>query len=102
MSKQIFKKNPPIELLLILLEKICLKTEKYYIFNNIAFKKGLYNNNIDDFIKECIPYYHLSKQKYLETQKEKYLEKKIKKTLKNNNYKKKYLEKQKEKYLEKK
>jgi len=67
MSKQIFKKNPPIEFLINLLEKICLKTEKYYTFNNIAFKKGLYNNNIDDFIKKCIPYYHLSKQKYLET-----------------------------------
>jgi len=66
MSKQIFKKTPPIELLINLLEKVCLKTEKYYILNSNSFKKGLYNNVISDFCKECSPYYHLSKQKYLE------------------------------------
>jgi hypothetical protein len=66
MSKQIFKKNPPIEFLISLLEKLCLKTEKYYIFNSTAFKKGLYNNIIVNFIEECRPYYHISKQKYLD------------------------------------
>ena len=66
MSKQIFKKNPPIELLFNLLEKISLKTDKYYVFNNNTFKKGLYNNIINDFTEETKSYYHISKQKYLE------------------------------------
>jgi len=26
----------------------------------------MFNNLIEDFIKQCIPYYHLSKRKYLE------------------------------------
>lgn len=66
MSKQIFKKNPPIGLLFNLLEKICVKTDKYYVFNNNAFKKGLYNDIINKFIEESRLYYHISKQKYLE------------------------------------
>jgi len=66
MSKQIFKKIPPIEILFNLLEKTCVKTDKYYVFNVNAFKKGWYNDIIDEFIKESKLYYHISKQKYLE------------------------------------
>lgn len=66
MSKQIFKTIPPIEILFNLLEKICVKTDKYYVFNSNAFKKGLYNDIIDKFIEESKLYYHISKQKYLE------------------------------------
>jgi hypothetical protein len=66
MSIQIFKKNIPNELLFNLLSNICLKTEKYYVFNKNAYKKGIYNMFIENFIKECFPYYHISKRKYLE------------------------------------
>lgn len=66
MSSQIFKKNIPDEILFILLEAICIKNDKYYTFNNNAYKKGLFNDEIKKFIDSCKPYYHLSKQKYLE------------------------------------
>jgi len=66
MSTQIFKNNIPNDVFFELLNKICLKNEKYYIFNIDSFKKGVYNEYIQNFINLCIPYYHLSKRKYLE------------------------------------
>ncbi len=66
MSTQIFKKNVPTESLYSLLDEICLKNDKYYILNNNSYKKGLFNETIANFIEECKPYYHISKQKYLE------------------------------------
>ena len=66
MSTQIFKNKIPNNLLFELFDKICFKNDKYYTFNNIAFKKGIYNSEIQKFIDLCIPYYHLSKRKYLE------------------------------------
>lgn len=66
MSTQIFKNNIPNENLFELLDKICLKNEKHYIFNIESYKKGVYNGDIQNFLNFCIPYYHLSKRKYLE------------------------------------
>lgn len=66
MSTQIFKKNVPNELLFSLLDKICIKEKKYYIINNISFKKGMYNESITTFLKDCREYYHISKQKYVD------------------------------------
>ena len=63
---QIFKKNIPNELLFNLLDTICLKNEKHYTFNIDSFKKGLFKEIIQNFLIECKPYYHLSKQKYLD------------------------------------
>ena len=65
-TSQIFKKPVPTELLFSLLENICVKQNKHYVFNNISFKKGVFNNDISTFIEECKPYYHLSKQKYID------------------------------------
>jgi hypothetical protein len=66
MSAQIFKNHVPNKLLFDLLDLICVKNEKYYLFNNISFKKGLFNDEITNFFISCKPYYHISKQKYLE------------------------------------
>ncbi len=66
MSNQIFKKNVPNELVFGILETICMKNEKYYIFDSISYKKGIYNGSIVEFIDFCKPYYHNSKKKYLE------------------------------------
>lgn len=66
MSTQIFKNKIPNNLLFELFDKICLKNDKYYTFNNSAFKKGMYNSEIPKFIESCNHYYHLSKRKYLE------------------------------------
>jgi hypothetical protein len=66
MSSQIFKSIIPTELLIKLLESIAIKTDKCYVLNNDCYKKGMFTGVIEEFIKECIPYYHLSKRKYLE------------------------------------
>ena len=66
MSIQIFKNKVPDELLFDLLNKICMKNENHYVLNNISFKKGLYDNCINNFFESIKPYYHNSKKKYLE------------------------------------
>ena len=66
MSTQIFKNQIPTNIFFELLDKICLKNEKHYIFNIDSFKKGIYNEEIQKFIILCNPYYHISKRKYLE------------------------------------
>ena len=66
MSTQIFKKKIPSEDLFSLLESICLKNEKHYTFNVESYKKGVFKEIIQQFITNCVPYYHLSKRKYLE------------------------------------
>lgn len=66
MSIQIFKNQIPNTILFDLLDKMCLKNEKHYTFNTNSFKKGTYNEDIQNFINICIPYYHISKRKYLD------------------------------------
>ena len=63
---QIFKKKIPTELLLELLTTCAFKHHKYLLFNNAAYKKGIFNNAIPLFIETCKEYYHISKFKYLE------------------------------------
>jgi hypothetical protein len=66
MSTQIFKNQVPNYKLFELLDKICLKNEKHYTFNIESFKKGIFNEEIAKFLITCLPYYHISKRKYLE------------------------------------
>ena len=66
MSTQIFKKTIPNDLLFTLLDNICIKNEKYYTLNVESFKKGMFKEVIQTFIDNCKPYYHISKNKYLE------------------------------------
>jgi len=66
MNSQIFKQNVPNQLLIELLETIAIKSDKCYVINNNAYKKGLFNDVILNFIENCKPYYHISKRKYLE------------------------------------
>ena len=66
MYNQIFKRLIPNQLFFDFLDKICNKTEKYYIFNNESYKRAVLNNSIDEFIEECKPCYHISKRFYLE------------------------------------
>jgi hypothetical protein len=66
MTSQIFKTEIPNKLLIDLLNEIAIKSEKCYVLNNNSFKKGVYNNRINQFIQDCKPYYYLSKHKYLD------------------------------------
>jgi hypothetical protein len=66
MPTQTFKNPIPNTSLFELLDKICLKNEKHYIFNNESYKKGIYTEDIQKFIDFCVPFYHISKRKYLD------------------------------------
>lgn len=66
MSSQIFKTPVPTEMLFTLFESIAVKTDKYYILDNNAYKKGLFFNLLQEFLEECKPHYYISKRKYLE------------------------------------
>ena len=62
---QIFKSNIPIDILFKLLDKICVKYENHYVLNNGAYKKGIFNGDVQQFIQDCTQYYYMSKRKYL-------------------------------------
>ena len=66
MSTQLFKKPVPKEYLFELLEKICVKTDKYYLIDVNAFRKLVFYNYYEDFKNLIRPHYNLSKQFYVE------------------------------------
>ncbi len=63
--KQIFRKEIPNALLFDLLDKICLKTPKYYLIDINTYKKLMYHNLHTSFTEDIIEYYHESKRFYL-------------------------------------
>ena len=65
MSKQIFKKDPPLNVLKELLQNIAIKDGEKYMLNKYCFKKATLNNEIEPFINSMNDYYHLSKNHYL-------------------------------------
>lgn len=66
MSLQIIRIPIPNQVINELLYKICLKNNNHYILTNESFKKGMYNNYIQNFFELCKSHYYSSKQKYLE------------------------------------
>jgi hypothetical protein len=66
MSLQIFKERIPPDILFGLFEDLCVKNDRYYTFNNISYKKGVFTEKINDFLNACKEYYFTSKQKYLD------------------------------------
>jgi hypothetical protein len=65
MLKQIFKNNVPTEFLFLLLDQVCLKTDKYYLIDLNAFKKMVFHKLHEPFLNSLYEYYHVSKQFYL-------------------------------------
>jgi len=65
MTSQIFKQPIPNELVYDFLNNNAMMHDQTYIFNPNMFKKAMYNCRISVFVNSCRPYYHLSKQKYL-------------------------------------
>jgi len=65
MLHQLFRRQVPIQILIDLLDKICLKTDKYYLIDANSFKVLLYNNYHENFCKTMLEYYHSSKSYYV-------------------------------------
>lgn len=66
MSSQIFRKKVPNEILFDLLEKVCFKTDKYYLIDVNAFRKLMFHNYHTEFCEQLKDYYNLSKMFYIE------------------------------------
>jgi hypothetical protein len=66
MTKQIFCKSVPNQILFNFLENVCLKTDKYYLFDLNAYRKMIFYGYHEEFCENLKEYYHLSKQFYLE------------------------------------
>ena len=66
MTSQLFKDPIPCSILYDFLEKICIKDNASYIFSKAAFKKAEIYDIISDFKEQIKPYYHQSKQYYVE------------------------------------
>jgi len=62
---QLFCRPVDINILFDLLDKICLKKEKYYVVDNNAFRKLVFHKYHEAFFNDIIGYYHISKQFYV-------------------------------------
>jgi hypothetical protein len=62
---QIFKQLVPINILFDFLDDVCDKTEKYYIFDNNAYKRALLEERISLFCNALVDYYYNSKKYYV-------------------------------------
>jgi hypothetical protein len=65
MVNQIFKNPVPTRILFDLLDKICLKTDKYYHLDMNAYRKLLFHNYHTTFCETIKEYYFLGKQFYV-------------------------------------
>ena len=66
MSKQIFRRTVPLNVLTDLLEEICLITDKYYLVDYNAYKKFLYDvDRKNSFLNSLIDYYQIAKRYYI-------------------------------------
>lgn len=64
---QVFKKPIPKNILFHFLERIgCQKTDKFYIVDITAFKRAIYNNDLEMFIQSIKEYYYMSKLNYID------------------------------------
>ncbi len=63
---QLFKNPIPISLLFDLLDKVCIKTNKYYLVDQDSYKKIMFHKYHEDFCNSIGPFYHQSKRMYVE------------------------------------
>ena len=61
----LFVKPVPIELLLELLDKICTKTDHFYMVDMNAYRKMIFHQYHTPFCESLTQYYHVSKRYYL-------------------------------------
>mgnify|MGYP000065898170 FL=1 len=65
MYDQIFRETIPNQILFDLLDKVCIKTDNYYLFDMNAYRKLAYHEYIQPFCQDIRHYYYLGKQFYV-------------------------------------
>lgn len=63
---QIFKETVKKDILYDFLNIVCEKTDKYFIFDNNAYKRANINDELQTFLNNVKEYYHKSKNFYIE------------------------------------
>ena len=63
---QTFKTNIDKSILFVFLEKVCHKTDKYFLFDLTAYKKGEFTGDNQELCHIIKPYYHESKRFYVD------------------------------------
>ena len=67
MMCQVLRKPIPNNILFNFLDKMgCKKTDKCYIVDITAYKRAIYNNDLEIFINDIKEYYYTSKLHYLD------------------------------------
>ena len=66
MISQIFKSCVDREILFELLDKIALKGDIKYTFDNSSYKRANHLNILNEFLDIIKPHYHVSKQFYID------------------------------------
>jgi len=61
----LFVKPVPIDFLLELLDKICTKTDHFYMVDMNAYRKMIFHQYHTAFCSTLMDYYHVSKRYYL-------------------------------------
>ena len=62
----LFREVIPLEILIHLLDTICMKCEEYYLIDNISFNKMVILNLPSSFLEQVKKYYHRSKYYFLD------------------------------------
>lgn len=65
MSSQTFRRPIPLNIIFGLFDKICLKTDKYYLVDMNSYKKMMYMELNKQFVEDIVEYYHAAKQFYV-------------------------------------
>ena len=68
MKHSLFRNNIPLSILFSLLDKICPRDENFYMVDKNVFSKMIYYGYEKEFLEGIKPYYHVSKQYFLENQ----------------------------------
>lgn len=65
MATQVFRKLVPKSYLFGILDKVCFKTDTYYLVDYNSYRVFTHKNLRDDFVTELDNYYHSSKCFYI-------------------------------------
>jgi hypothetical protein len=65
MLNYLFLKQVPISIVMTLLEKVCAKTNSFYLIDSNAYRKMIFFKLDAEFKEILLPYYHISKRYYI-------------------------------------
>lgn len=65
-GNQLFRMVPDHKVIFSALDEVCYRDEPMFIVDDVAFKRLKYDDRIFNLYTYLRPYYHLSKQKYLD------------------------------------